>query len=294
MWKKRVCAAVAAVGLMISLTAQAELMWAQEFPVLPEEMTDAYRAQENPRLFELAETGITALGMSAEDVYTDAESIWAQSGTEESGEREVLRCDSSSLHYSKDTREKTAVGTQSEALTQAKEFVQALLGTDAFTQGEARLVEYTGDGKIATNVLDFVWDKRTAEGIAVHDMNLTVTICDGHVNAVHLWDALLEPVEMETVYACPSAQQALTHLNYAISNIDPAHTCTSFDDPADTLAQIYPVYTRIFSSDGLYTTAWALVLKDAQHGALKTPVLVDMISGDVWDYHDGRLKGAEQ
>ena len=42
-----------------------------------------------------------------------------KSGTEESGEREVLRCDSSSLHYSKDTREKTAVGTQSEALTQA-------------------------------------------------------------------------------------------------------------------------------------------------------------------------------
>ena len=87
-------------------------------------------------------------------------------------------------------------------------------------------------------------------------------------------------------------RQALERLNFAIAHIDPAHACTSFDDPADPLVALYPVYTQVFSADGLYTPAWAFVRRDAQKNWLKSPVLVDMITGDVWDFHDGRLDGA--
>lgn len=293
MWKKRFAALLMTAVAMISATAQAELMWEHAFPQIPNDLVDAYRAQDNPRLREAAEFAIEVLGIVPEGVTREEDSIWAQDGTEDSGERTVLRWTPSRLTYSHDTQHREEMGSLDAAFTETEMFVKAMLGTDAFMQGGARVEEYVGDGEIATNVIDFVWDKYTEQGIAVHDLKLRATFSDGGVRSVVLWDALLERVETAAEYRCKDPSEALEHLNYAIAHIDPAHTCTSFDDPADTLAQIYPMYTLIFSDGELYTPAWAFVLRDAQHGALKTPVLVDMVSGDVWDYHDGRLKGEE-
>lgn len=294
MWKKRAAALMTAAALMISATAQAELEWRYPLQQLPEDLVDAYRAQDNPQLLEVAEFAIDALGIAPENVDREEDSIWAQDGEEDSGERTVLRWRPSRLTYSHDTQHREEMGDLDAAFTETETFVKAMLGTDAFMQGGARVEEYVGDGEVATNVIDFVWDKYTDQGIMVHDLKLRATFSDGGVRSVVLWDALLEPIETEEEYCCKDPWDALEHLNYAIAHIDPAHTCTSFDDPADTLAQVYPIYTLVFSQEELYTPAWAFVLKDAEHGVLKTPVLVDMISGDVWDYHDGRLAGEKK
>lgn len=293
MWKKRAAALLTAAVLMGSATAQAELEWQYPLRQLPEDLVDAYRAQDNPQLLEMAEFAIGALGIAPENVDRREDSILAQEGEEDSGERMVIYWKPSRLKYSHDTQHREKMSDLDAALAETEAFVKAMLGTDAFMQGDVRVEEYMDGGEVVTNIIDFVWDKYTEQEIMVHDLKLTATFSDGGVRSVILWDALLEPVETGAEYCCKDPHKALDHLNYAIAHIDPAHTCTSFDDPADTLARVYPVYTQMFSQEELYTPAWAFVLKDAQHGALKTPVLVDMVSGDVWDYHDGRMAGEQ-
>lgn len=294
MGKKRwVFALGLALLLGVSAAAQAELTWSGEFPAAPENMTGAYTAQKNPQLTALAEHALGVLGIAQEDVSRKEDSIFAAIGEEESGERTTLRCDGDGLHYARDTRAAQTPVDVEEALAQVKAFAEALLGTDAYTSASVRVEPYYDEsGVLNENMVDFVWDKQTEQGVAVHDLRLSATYAQGRVTALHLWDAQLAAAESTADYACTTAQDALAHLNYAIAHIAPAHTCTSFDDPNDALTEVYPVYTQVFSQDGLYTPAWAFVRRDAENNWRKSPVLVDWITGDVWDSHDGRLPGA--
>lgn len=288
---------VLVLGMMLLLCrttmARAELVWNEPFPETPADMVCAYAAQANPAIADMAEHALAVLQIAPEDINRGEDSFFAWIGEEDSGERTTLRYDVSSLHYAQDTKDADQPVDAQAAIEETAAFVQTLLGTDTYVSEDARMERYYDDtGVLLPWIVDFVWDKRTEQGIAVHDLKLTATYSHGRVTALHLWDASLAPAQATAEYRCPSARQALERLNFAIAHIDPAHACTSFDDPADPLVALYPVYTQVFSADGLYTPAWAFVRRDAQKNWLKSPVLVDMITGDVWDFHDGRLDGA--
>lgn len=276
--------------------ADAELYynWDGEFPETPQLEYHAYAVQPNqPDGDALA----GAVWPELEWTQTsDADgSLYVLEAEDNSlrGCREFLQVEPGHVLYSRSMTEfpdVESIGGPEAAYQQAYDFASGVLPEDALAYP---LPVYQGsdeEGNLLDSFYEITWLQEVEPGVYGANALVSMTVYPGYINYLSYNPYTWQPVEDAAELDYISAEQALASLNYVATHIDPEHTCTTFDDPADEIVHIYPALTDIFGEPGRATLSWAFLIKDARLGYTHT-VWVDAVSGDVYDDHDGRLAG---
>lgn len=275
--------------------AEEYFSWSGEFPATPQLEYHAYASAPQALDGDALAEAIWP-GMEWDISETDDGCIYILEAADNSarGCREFINVELGSAFYSQSRTEfpdVATIGGPDAAYEQAYEFVSSLLSQDALAHPLPVYPVWDEDGNALDNCYDVIWLQEIEPGVYA-DSPLVSAVCyPGYTDYVGYNPKTWRPIEGADAQDYISAAQALNSLNYAVLNIDPAHTCTNFDDPDDEIALIYPVMTSKFSESGQATLAWAFLIQDARLGYTRT-VLVDAVSGDVFDDHDGRLPGS--
>lgn len=298
MIKRLVAVALSALmglgGACALADAEAFFAWEGEFPETPQLEHHAYTV--SPEQLDGAALAETIWpGLEWSQSQTDDGELYLLEAEDNSlrGCREFIRVEPGHMLYSKSITEfpdVESIGGPEAAYQQAYEFARGVLPEAALAHP---LPVYQGSDE-AGNLLDSFyevnWLQEVEPGVYGANALVVTTVYPGYENYLGYNPYSWQPVEGAAASEYISAAQALASLNYVAAHIDPAHTCTTFDDPEDEVVLIYPALTDLFSEPGRAVLSWAFVIKDARLAYTRT-VWVDAVSGDVYDEHDGRLTG---
>lgn len=287
-------AILAFVMLCSGALAEVQYAWEGDFPQTPELQNHAYRAEGSA----FDSNALAAALWSGKDyacVEDDSGAIHFQleKKLSDSGFREDLYgWENGQFSYIVDRTqwpEWTDIGGANAAYAAAEEWLSAWLPAEYFAVRGANHGSCDEDGNPVDHYYSLAWLQEVEPGVAAYEPGVRVEYYSCGVNSAYINRRRFVPLE-EDAPAYLTAQQALQSLNYAAENVDPAHECTSFDDPEDKLVAINAVMSDRFNEDENYTLCWQFTIQDARKGFVRT-VLVDAISGDIYDDHDGRLDG---
>ena len=290
---RKVLALLLAVAAL-SCAASAEVMyeWSGEYPAVPELQHHAYRsvgmAYDAEELVGRLWEGLD--WTKSVDGSRFFYELPASEGPQGFGE-DVYCWEGSAMTYIVDRSEwpeMTDIGGADAAYQAAEEFLSKWLPAEYLAYRAPAYGSFDEDGNPVDFYYGLSWRQEIEPGVVAYDEAVSAQYYSCGVQHVLVDWRVFEPVETDAPEYL-SAQQALKSLNYAAANIDPEHTCTSFDDPEDKLVAIEPVFSAIFDKEK-YTLCWAFTIQDAKKGFVRR-VLVDAVSGDVFDDHDGLLEG---
>ena len=269
--------------------AEAQFAWIGEFPPIPELQHHVYRAEG-----AALDAGELVSGLwTGKDFSRDQNHYQLEKTLSDSGFREdVYVWEDGSFSFivdRTDWSDWTDIGGAEAAFAAAEEWLSAWLPAEYFSVRSAHYGSYDEDGKSVDHYYSLAWLQEIEPGVAAYEPGVRVQYYSCGVDGASISWRHFVPAERDAP-AYLTAQQALESLNYAAANIDPAHVCTSFDDPEDKLVAIAPVMSDLFNEEENYTLCWQFTIQDARKGFVRT-VLVDAVSGDIYDDHDGRLDG---
>ena len=301
---KRTFAAVLAalLALLTIPAARAEVSyeWQGEFPPTPELEHHAYRragiAVDLEACVARLWDGLDWTKDEGED-FTTYELAGGQNPRGKYGELVRLWKNHGVITYEQVWQDESRAGYGSvgyqDARMEAEAFLESWLPQEMLAHPAPFFGSYDEDGNSVDHHYQLIWNQQI-ESVAceVDEAGLRVEYYDGAPWFIVLRWYAFEPVERDAP-AYLGAEDALRSLNYAAAHIDPAHTCTSFDDPEDELVLIEPAFSGMFNEDETMTLCWAFFIRDAEKKYVRV-VLVDAISGDIFDEHDGRLTGCFQ
>lgn len=269
--------------------------WTQEFPPLPQLEHHAYTVElTDPDGDALAEAAWPGQQWSRLSEDAGGMYVLEAADNELRGMRELISVEPGHALYSKiltEYPELDAIGGPEAAYQQAYAAASSMLPESALTCPLPLYSSYDENGEELDRFYEVMWLAEVEPGVYGASPLVSATVYPGYVNYVGYNPRSWLPVESMAAPTYISAEQALASLNYVAGHIDPAHTCTTFDDPEDEVVMIYPAFVDCFSDSGEYTLSWAFLIRDARLGYTRT-VWVDAVSGDVYDEHDGRLQGA--
>ena len=282
---------LALAALTGAASAEVAYEWSGEYPAVPELQHHAYL--------------LTGMAYDAEELVgklwegldwkknDNGGSISYEAPASESrtGFNEDVYCWDDGMSYIVDRTnwpEMKGIGGADAAYQAAEAFLSTWLPAEYLAHRAPAYGSFDEDGKPVDHYYGLSWLQEIEPGVTAYDEAVSAQYYScGVEHAVVRWHTF-EPVEADAP-AYLTAEQALQSLNYAAANIDPEHTCTSFDDPEDKLVAIEPVFANVFDGEK-YTLCWAFSIQDAEKGFVRR-VLVDAVSGDIFDDHDGRLEG---
>jgi len=289
-----VFAAILAFAVLCSgALAEVQYAWEGEFPEIPALQHHAYRAEG--AAFD-ADALVSALWNGKDHVCEENESsirYRLEKNLSDSGFCEdVYLWEDGEFSYIVDRTEWpdwTDIGGAEAAYAAAEEWLSAWLPAEWYAVRSANFGSFDEDGNPVDHWYSLSWMQEIEPGVAAYEPGVRVEYYSCGVNSAYIDRREFVPAEMDPP-AYLTAQQALQSLNHAAANIDPAHVCTSFDDPEDKLVAIDAVMSSKFNEEEIYTLCWQFTIQDARKGFVRT-VLVDAVSGDIYDDHDGRLEG---
>lgn len=294
MFKKLVVSIVLSLMLLCTgALAEAQFSWDAEYPEIPALRYHVYR-KEGPELD--SDVLVAALWNGNDYSRTEQENVISyrlEASQSVSGFREdVYVWENGQFSHIVDRTQWPAwtdIGGPEVAYATAEDWLAAWLPAEYFALRGIMADSYDEDGNPVDHYYSLSWLQEVEPGVAAYEPGVRVEYYSCGVNSAHInWSCFVPAPGSAPEYL--TAHQALQSLNYAAANIDPAHVCTSFDDPDDRLVAIAPVMSDRFNEEENYTLCWQFTIQDAQKGYLRT-VLVDAVSGDIYDDHDGRLDG---
>lgn len=284
-----VLAVLAFVMLCGGAMAEVQYVWEGEFPAIPELQHHAYRAEGA----DADPDALVSALWNGKDFSRDQNHYQLEKSLSDSGFREDIYVwedgGFSFIADRTDWPEWTDIGGEDAAYAAAEEWLSAWLPAEYFAARGTQSGSYDEDGNPVDHYYSLAWMQEIEPGVAAYEPGVRVEYYSCGVNSAQINRRNFVPAEGDAPEYL-TAQQALDSLNYAAANIDPAHVCTSFDDPEDRLVAIAPVMSNKFNEDEIYTLCWQFTIQDARKGFVRT-VLVDAVSGDIYDDHDGRLDG---
>ena len=282
---------LALAALTGAASAEVAYEWSGEFPATPELQHHAYLL--TGMAYDAEElVGKLWEGLDWNTNVGDSHTNYGVPASESrSGFNEDIYNWEDGLEYIVDrTRwlEMEDIGGADAAYRAAEEFFSAWLPAEYLVHRAPAYGSFDEDGNPIDHYYELLWLQEIESGVTAYDAAVRAQYYScGVQHAVVRWRAF-EPVEADAP-AYLTAEQALQSLNYAAANIDPEHVCTSFDDPEDKIVAIAPVFANVFDGEK-YTLCWAFSIQDAEKGFVRR-VLVDAVSGDIFDDHDGWLEG---
>ena len=284
-----VLAVLAFVMLCGGAMAEVQYVWEGEFPAIPELQHHAYRAEGA----DADPDALVSALWNGKDFSRDQNHYQLEKSLSDSGFREDIYVwedgGFSFIADRTDWPEWTDIGGEDAAYAAAEEWLSAWLPAEYFAARGTQIGSYDEDGNPVDHYYSLAWMQEIEPGVAAYEPGVRVEYYSCGVNSAQINRRNFVPAEGDAPEYL-TAQQALDSLNFAAANIDPAHVCTSFDDPEDRLVAIDPVMSSHFNEDEIYTLCWQFTIQDARKGFVRT-VLVDAVSGDIYDDHDGRLDG---
>lgn len=198
-----------------------------------------------------------------------------------------------SWEYNESVPPQRNIGGRDVALKDAEVFLKGWLPAEMLAHPRPAYESFDEDGNPTDRYYELNWAQQIGPGVYAHAGGNPAGIRAYHyshgTSTVVIWWKEFAPVDegME-IPEYLSAERALASLNYVAGNVQSDHT--SFDDPNDRLVAIDPMFSDAFDLEGPLTFCWAFSIQDARKGYVRT-VLVDAATGDIYDGHDGLLKG---
>lgn len=297
MFKKSVVAIVSVVLVLTLLCtgamAEVQYSWNGEFPAVPELQHRVYRKAGTESDPDALVASLWSGKKYSCEVKESCISYTLAASESDSGFRENAdQWDDGMFAYRIDRTkwpEQTDIGGADAAYARMEDWLAGWLPAEWYAVRGINFGSFDEDGNPVDHYYSLTWPQMVEPGVAAYGAGVRVECYSGIVDSAYISRSTFVPADGDASEYL-TAQQALQSLNFAVANIDPEHVCTTFDDPEDRLVAIDAVMSNKFNEDEIYTLCWQFTIQDARKGFVRT-VLVDAVSGDIYDEHDGRLDG---
>jgi len=172
-----------------------------------------------------------------------------------------------------------------QAYEEAIEYARDFLRDNRYTEYPVPfMMAVDEDGTPIKHFYEFSWEHRISS-IPVYNEGLYLRVITEGIPQLRLSWSTFRPLDTEPKYKPLTFDEALFSLNYVRSFVDP-QKCSEHSKE-DFLVSAQVVYSNMFSDDSVvYRPVWEFILSRSNKSH-HFPILVDIMTGNVWSSHDG-------